>query len=308
VSIAYYSRRGQAHHLVAIVGLGLIGQAVAEQFKLQTIRSPQSNQNVTDWSNPQSLIDNLKQTLASNNAHHLELVWCAGKAGFSSEQAELSREHQFFRKLIASLSDELGDHLRINLISSAGGLYENSGRVTELESLSPSRPYAQAKLAQEQLLNELGVNYRIYRVSSVYGVGGSRMGLISVMLQSAVNRKPMVIHANQNTLRDYILNTDIARTIVDDVLTDAEFGIRILASGRATSVDMLLNMVHKIIGARPVYSFQASGQNNRDIVFSPRIVYCPSRVTSLEEGIRVMAKKIKNGGSFTKPIMTTAHH
>jgi nucleoside-diphosphate-sugar epimerase len=292
MSIAYYSRRDQADHLVAIVGLGLIGQAVAEQFKLQAVTCPHNNQYVPDWSNPQSLIDHLKQTLTSNDAHHLELVWCAGKAGFSSEPAELSRENQFFKKLIVSLFDDLGDHLRINLISSAGGLYENSGRVTSLDSLSPIRPYANAKLAQEQLLHDLDIDHRIYRVSSVYGLGGNRMGLIAVMLQSAINRQPMVIHANQNTLRDYILNTDIARTVVDDVLTNAAFGVRILASGRATSVDMLLNMVHKIIGARPVHSFQASGQNNRDIVFSPRIICCPARVTSLEEGVRLMAKKL----------------
>jgi nucleoside-diphosphate-sugar epimerase len=166
--------------------------------------------------------------------------------------------------------------------------------------LSPIRPYADAKLAQEQLLHDLGIDHRIYRVSSVYGLGGNRMGLISVMLQSAINRQPMVIHANQNTLRDYILNTDIARTIVDDVLTNAAFGVRILASGRATSVDMLLNMVHKIIGARPVHSFQASGQNNRDIVFSPRIICCPARVTSLEEGIRLMANKLMMADRLAK--------
>ena len=299
MSIAYYSRHDQADHLVAIVGLGLIGQAVTEQFSLQALRCPPVNQYVVDWSNPQSLIDNLKQTLASEDANHLELVWCAGKAGFSSEQSELDCESQFFKTLIVSLLDDLDDRLTVNLISSAGGLYENSGRVTSLDSLSPIRPYANTKLAQEQLLYDLGVDHRIYRVSSVYGLGGTRMGLISVMLQSAINRQPMVIHANQNTLRDYILNTDVARTIVDDVLTAAESGIRLLASGRATSVDMLLNMVHKIIGARPVHSFQASDQNNRDIVFSPRIICCPARVTSLEEGIRVMAKKLTMADHLT---------
>jgi nucleoside-diphosphate-sugar epimerase len=293
MSIACYNRRDYPNHLVAVVGLGLIGRAVAEQLNLQAVSSPQANQFVVDWSESQSLINNFVQAMLSNDANHLELVWCAGKAGFSSKKTEFDHENDFFKKVVTGLYENINDQLSVNLISSAGGLYENSGRVTSLEPLSPNRPYAYAKLAQEQFLNELGVNHRIYRVSSVYGVGGSRMGLISVMLQSAINRQPMVIHANQNTLRDYILNTDIARTIVDDVLTDTEFGIRILASGRATSVDMLLNMVHKIIGVRPVYSFQASGQNDRDIVFSPKIVYCPSRVTSLEEGIRVMAKKLR---------------
>jgi nucleoside-diphosphate-sugar epimerase len=291
MSIAFYTRRDHPNHLVAVVGLGLIGRAVAEQFNLQARSSPQANQFVVDWSESQSLINSLLQAMISNDANHLELVWCAGKAGFSSEKTELDHENDFFKKVIKGLFEDINDQLTVNLISSAGGLYENSGRVTNLEPLSPNRPYAYAKLAQEQLLNDLGANCRVYRVSSVYGLGGSRMGLISVMLQSAINRQPMVIYANQNTLRDYILNTDIARTIADDVLTNAAFGVRILASGRATSVDMLLNMVKKIIGVRAVHSFQASGQNNRDIVFSPSIVCCPSRVTSLEEGIRMMAKK-----------------
>jgi UDP-glucose 4-epimerase len=109
-------------------------------------------------------------------------------------------------------------------------------------------------------------------------------------------RTPMIIFANQNTLRDYIFNTDLATSIVNDVVYNAAEGTRILASGRPTSVHTLLNIIHKITGRRAVHSFRPDDTNSQNITFASQVIYKPFekrlKTTNLEEGIKILAKQM----------------
>lgn len=296
MSIAFYSSPDDENKLLVVVGLGLIGQAISQQLSLYTNPIIQTPQQIKSWSDARKLSLLIKQAINEACAKKLELIWCAGKVGFSATEEETLLENLFFEQVLISLSEDSSIEIKVNLISSAGGLYENSGHVVNSESLSPSRPYAKAKLAQELLLREQGLDHRIYRVSTVYGFGGNRMGLVSVMLRSSIMRRPMIIFANQNTLRDYIFNADLAVAIVNDVIYNAVSGVRILASGRATSIHTLLNIVQRITGRRALHSFRPDGSNDQNITFASNVIYHPFakrlKVTNLEEGIKLLANQM----------------
>ena len=296
MSITVYSHPANENGVLVVVGLGLIGQAISKQLSLHATQVPLTVKEKFQWTDAVELSLIIKQATNALNVNSLEIIWCAGKAGFSALESETDLEHRFFEQFVTTLLRNNSIHLCVNLISSAGGLYENSGHVQDLESLSPSRPYANAKLAQELLLKKLEVDYRVYRVSTVYGFGGSRRGLISIMLRSSIIRTPMIIYADQNTLRDYIFNTDLAIAIVNDVVYNADCGVRILASGRATSIHTLLNIVQKCSGRRVVHTFRPDGSNGQDITFSSNVIYHPFnqplKTTNLEQGIKILASQM----------------
>ncbi|MFT4654770.1 MAG: nucleoside-diphosphate-sugar epimerase [Patiriisocius sp.] len=296
MSIAVYTHPADESGVLVVVGLGLIGQAISKQLSLHATQVALTLKEKFDWRDAVELSRIIKQASNAVNAKSLEIIWCAGKAGFTALESETDLEYLFFEQLVTALLRNNSIHLCVNLISSAGGLYENSGYVQNIESISPARPYANSKLAQESLMKKLEVDYRVYRVSTVYGFGGSRMGLISIMLRSSIIRTPMIIYADQNTLRDYIFNTDLAITIVNDVVYGADCGVRILASGRATSIHTLLNIVQKTTGRRVIHTFRPDGSNDQDITFSLNVIHHPLNqplnTTNLEQGIKMLASQM----------------
>ena len=181
----------------------------------------------------------------------------------------------------------------VNLLSSAGGLYEDSGQVHSIKQTSLLRPYSKWKYKQERLLDKLGIRSRIYRISSVYGPSGNdkRRGLINTMISRAQIGNVVTISANQNTLRDYVFNRDLARHIVDSILKNTPPGVQILASGRPVSIDMLKNMVAKIMHKDVLVTYNPGSQNDKDITFDRSLVGFSFAPTSLEEGLPLTAQQ-----------------
>jgi len=181
------------------------------------------------------------------------------------------------------------------LLSSAGGIYENSTFVRSLDAVSPQRPYAYWKLKQEALLSELSIDARIYRIASVYGYkqGAGRLGLINTMIRRTLNRESILVFGSQNTLRDYIYHFDIARYIVAN-LTQNIFKIEILASGKATSICALINMVERLIRRRVKVLYVDGIDNSNDIVFDRHLIPKNLQLTSLEEGVLNVFTRMKS--------------
>lgn len=284
------------HTLYMVVGLGLIGARVAHFISWHTKKLTICNGNQSfDWNNADHVSGVLVSIVNEYKPERIELAWCAGKAGFSATEAEMSVEFDTFCAAMKSLKAHKTIETTVSFISSAGGIYENTPFVSSKEDISPSRPYAFSKLKQEKFLDELNLRSRIYRVSSVYGLAKkhSRTGLINSLVNYAKSRKTITIYANQNTLRDYIFNDDIARYVVANMLSEASGCLDIIASGRVTSIDALLKVVSAItkLPVNVVYDV-TNDENNNDIGFNQNLIPKRLKLTSLEEGVRLINARV----------------
>ena len=277
--------------------MGLLGCAIADRLKLSIPPVPGTRQTTAfDWEQPEELILALRALVTVHRCRFLEIVWSAGKGTFLASSEEMERECCFFKKVIGALEQFESVDVTVSLLSSAGGLYENSGNIDNIDAISPSRDYAWTKLEQERALIGSTLGYRIYRLSSVYGPyhrsGGA--GLINTLVANCKSGFTTRIYGQQNTMRDYIYSGDVARVVVGDILEDVaqdkSVSIKILASGRAVTINMLINIINGVIGKRAKTIFVFNNENDRNIIFT-RQVLCPLvSPTSLEEGIRVLSK------------------
>jgi len=296
VSVAAFKLdNSESKTLCFVIGLGLVGSEIAKSISCFSVEQIPLTQRRDVWQNAQQLAKDIIQASKRSEVKKVELVWAAGRAGFGATVAEMEAEFSYYSAVVGQVGENLCDRLIVSLISSAGGIYENSGVVSSLDAISPSRPYAEFKLKQEEHLLKLGIKNRLYRVSSIYGHGGSRVGLINAMLNSANNRQPMIVYAKPNTLRDYVYNVDIASQITRDILATRGFGLSLLASGRPTSITSLLNMVRQVTKKPVLASFVSDGSNDKNIVFERSLIIRPFLGTSLEEGVSLFNKRLCGG-------------
>lgn len=297
-SYSLFKLKSDSSVVCLVIGQGLIGSAVSEELKhyCDELSGEITGLDV-NWETADGLKNVLLEVAKRFSPNRLEVVWCAGKAGFGADDERMQREYDYYSEFLESLKNlESVSKKRFSLISSAGGLYENSGLVTESTRVSPLRPYGKWKLKQERLIEQLGIESRIYRASSVYGLGsrGARRGLIANMFNSALLREPMTIYAKPNTLRDYIYNVDIAKAVVADIINDVSTSLRMMVTGRASSINMLLNMIAKVSGQRVLATFIPDESNDQDIVFSQQFITKGAGLTTLEEGLSLLHRRIKS--------------
>ncbi|MEH6590836.1 MAG: NAD-dependent epimerase/dehydratase family protein [Halioglobus sp.] len=227
----------------------------------------------------------------------LELLWCAGKAGFFSTDDELAAEYELFTRTLSEFKSIYGSQLTVTLLSSAGGIYEGAAVVSRLDDVSVLRPYGRWKLRQEQWLAEQGITARVFRVSSVYGdiTTGQRAGLINVLLECAFSGTVAEVFASPTTLRDYVFADDVGRYIAGAVLEQREGAAYLLATGRPASVDSLIKMVSSITHRHVRVQYRAQQENQSDIVLPKHLIPDDFNVSSLEEVVRLLARRRLGG-------------
>lgn len=276
-----------------VVGLGLLGRATASALEPFSRKINHPSKPVVDWNQSQSIVDAVQFSIGPES-ERLELIWCAGRAGFSSADDELMAEHLVFMDVIECLA-KAHKNLAVSFISSAGGLYEGAGGTHGPSDLvSPVRPYGQWKLKQEQLLRERVAVSRIYRVSSVYGISPSqsRYGIVNALIESTYTNAPAIIYAQASTLRDYVSNIDVGRHIVSQLTTNDSL-TEIVASGRPTSITMLANLIKRMSRRNLKISYRSSAENDKNIIFSKRSLIGDFESRSLEEGILTLLSNYK---------------
>lgn len=280
-------------HCCVVVGLGLIGQKVADILTQSYAHLPRPA-NIIQWNQAATIITAIEQTLITHQTQTLDIIWCAGKAGFSASDDQMQSEFDVYAEVVKSLQTK-DLSLRFNLLSSAGGIYENSSLIESIDATSPQRPYAHWKLKQESLLHDMGIHARIYRIASVYGYkqGQGRLGLINTMIKNTLNHKPVMVLGSQTTLRDYIYHFDIARFLVNNLFEES-FSTEIIASGKATSISTLINMVQRLT-RKPVKTLYVDDfDNSNDIVFDRHLIPKQLQITSLEEGVLNVFARMKS--------------
>jgi UDP-glucose 4-epimerase len=154
--------------------------------------------------------------------------------------------------------------------SSAGGIYAGSAQppFTEQTPARPISPYGHAKLATEWLAADFsertGVPVLIGRIANLYGPGQNvdkPQGLVSQLCRAHLTRTPVSIYVPLDTARDYLYVDDAARVIVDGLERVREEGgrqIKIIASGRTTSVAAIIAELGRVTKRRPQIVLGAS--------------------------------------------------
>ena len=270
-----------------VVGLGLIGRSITQYLSLYG-EQVKDGVKFFSWNNSNEITSAINALMKSSECKKLELIWSAGRAGFSATDDEMQQEYNIFSACINKLAINHGTNLSLNFLSSAGGLYEGTDSISTIDDVIPGRPYGRWKLKQEELLLSQQVPVRIYRISSAYGFAQetTRFGLIDNLINSAITKNNTLIYADPSTLRDYVFTADIARFVIEGIISSRPTCTQILASGRPVSVDMLINAITQLLRKRVNVTYSTGKTNSRDIIFPTRLLPKNMTITSLEESIR----------------------
>lgn len=301
-------------HLVLVFGVGLLGNAILQSLVNHgqyTIESLPFN-----WTDPeQQLLDaevisnKITNILDHRNDEYnnpltrISFVWSAGKGGFLSTEAVMKQELKSYIQVL-DMFDELNKvhtdiSFNFHLVSSAGGMHEGVKFVDDLKAINPCRPYGMLKQEQERVLkrDRTRESYTIYRPASVYGYVGNegRLGLIPTLFYNCHFNKVTTIYGNINTLRDYVPCQDIGKYISDKIrygVSAAEEPVKLLASGKPTSIFEIKNIVEKITGKKVYLTFRDEGDNSSDITFSPSVIPVEWQCTDIETGVRDVGRRL----------------
>lgn len=301
-------------HIVSIFGAGLLGSAIHQSLVKAACYSTETLP--FSWSDPQrqkqdtdaiyKKISNIieHQFVADDSqAARVSFVWSAGKGGFTSTEEVLETELKSFIRVVDTFNRLEKKYSETTFdfhsLSSAGGMHEGQRVVDSLYTTNPDRPYGRLKQAQEHLLMiaRPRINYMIYRPASVYGYVGThcRLGLVPTLLYNCHFNKVTTIYGNLNTLRDYVPSIDAGKFIADRIrfgLSADEEPIKLLASGKPTSIFEIKNIVEKITGKRIYLTFRDEIDNSSDITFSPAIIPDGWQCTDIETGIRNVGNRL----------------
>lgn len=251
-----------------------------------------------------------------------QVAWCAGAGVVGSGVAELEQETNYVSQLLDGLTRSLSPQQlgtgQFFLASSAGGIYAGSSGApyTELSEDRPLAPYGFNKLRQESMIRQwsaqTGVPVLIGRLSNLYGPGqklSKSQGVISQICRSVLVRQPFPLYVSQDTIRDYLYVDDAGVLVADgldrlrqeqSVRTKPSVALKILASGRASTLATILGEVRRItkspvrvvMAASPSARHQASDLRMISVKW-PELDRRPK--TILSAGIRMVVNDIIRG-------------
>lgn len=234
-----------------ILGVGLVGTQVAEAARRLPGSALLADQLIpTQWDELGASLAQADAALKARPPARVRVFWCAGRAGFGSDEAQCAGELKSFEQVLR-WAERLDFPLEFHLTSSAGGLHEGQLLVSAPEPVNTERPYAALKLRQEQALaaSKLGARF-VYRLSSVYGPPAPerRLGLISTLVLNALRHRPTLITAHASTQRDFVSAADVGRFMA---MEEKAPGLHYLVSGNPLSIWALQLAVERTF-LRPV--------------------------------------------------------
>lgn len=250
-------------------GSGLLGSAVSRA--LETATEQRYEPSPVRWGTSKAvgdLLSNLGDFVAAAAGQQWTIYWCAGAAVTDSDPAQLDQEFAVLSAFLAALGripSKERDRGSMVFASSAGAVYGGAAGppFTEQTLPVPLGHYGQAKLRAETALRDLadkrGFRILVARIANLYGPGQSlakQQGLISRLCYSAVTRTPVSVFVSLDTLRDYIYVDDCAARLLSCAQRmhgeTVPWQVKIIASGRSTSIADVLGQFRRASGARPL--------------------------------------------------------
>lgn len=289
---------------IILVGLGLVGKAIhnelASSDKLH-YSSPIATK--LKWSDIEESKKILAEMLITNSdnfklCNRVTIIWAAGKIGFRGNENEAEEELEYFKNVVDYFEkkfSELRKKTYYVLISSLGGIFEGKSIFVKPYIPEPKRPYGFLKLSQEKYLLSNIENPCIVRLSSVFSNDNfsSRQGLISTLFMNGLHNNVTTISGNSATLRDYILDKDIAvgiRRIIGDSLYAKK--IHFFASGHSVSIFQLKIMVEKILRKKLYINYLYTPTNNLNMAYSADLISESIKPSDLNVNLTILRNNI----------------
>jgi len=280
----FYHTRNKNNVPIGIIhlGIGLLGTAIKKIILDKEFFEEVHFLNTTiGWKQPDDITFNLNNFFKINveKLNHLDrihIIWSAGKAGFSATEHESNSQLNQFKTILNLLITSLATK-RItpvfHLLSSGGGLFEGQTLIEANSIPNPQRPYGKMKLAEEQFLlnHPLGFPVNIYRLSSVFSVDvlDKRKGLMNILMENGLKHRVSNIYGQENTIRDYVLDRDIAKFLVAKIYNDdTKNGIFCLASGKPSTIFEIRKQIEKILKKRIFLSFSFVKSNAANMSYA----------------------------------------
>jgi UDP-glucose 4-epimerase len=223
---------------VLIGAKGFVGQAL--------VRSPGiSNHNYLEFDTRDS----------SNDFEPVEvsqaIIWCASRtnpllASSNPHIAEL--ELHEWEKFLVDLQRR-SYHGKVIFLSSGGCVYsQGEPPYREIDRSEGINDYGRLKLKMEKILISSSLDFRILRVSNLYGPGqlpGRGQGVIAEWkFQMETEKKISVIGSRQNE-RDFLHIDDLVSAIESVIVRESGPGIFNVGSSRAVSISNLMDVFRK---------------------------------------------------------------
>lgn len=159
---------------------------------------------------------------------------------------------------------------RIVLLSSASVVYASDTKpCVEGASLAPFNQYGHLKLALENVLANSELDYMILRVTNAYGPGqrrGRGQGVLAEWLGAAHEQSPLLLFGDQETSRDYVHVTDVARAMNLVLAHWLPREVVNIGSGDSISLQNLLILVKSVVKKNILVEFRDSRVVDRTFI------------------------------------------
>jgi len=144
---------------------------------------------------------------------------------------------------------------RIVVASTGGAILGNATPPIHEDMVArPLAPYGASKLAVEGYCSAFGAAYGMsitcLRFSNIYGPGSMHKGsVVAHFFKRILNNEELIIYGDGSQRRDFLFVHDLSAGIERALTSDAN-GVFQLASGRATSVNQLLDEMRAALGGK----------------------------------------------------------
>jgi len=304
--ILYQTKNNSEVYVTLLIGLGLVGSAIdmilaQDENNITRIKSKQKLA-WADIDKSRSIIQDFieENSQGIKTASFLNIIWSAGKIGFGGSELDAENELEFFKQFIDTLNENIQaiknlDFVQYLMISSAGGLYEGQLNFSNPKVYSPQRPYGRLKLLQEKYLSDQSQNPTFVRLSAVYSTTnfGGRLGLIPTLFLNGIHNKVTRIFGNQTTLRDYILDLDVAKGI-NRIISEKDHSIKyhLFASGHSISIFQMKTIIERIICKKIYFNFEYLKTNDLSMAYSSKVISNHFQNTDLNVNLKILYQNI----------------
>jgi UDP-glucose 4-epimerase len=141
------------------------------------------------------------------------------------------------------------------VLASSCAIYGNDPAMPKTESLppAPASPYAESKLAGEQLCTESIIPATALRFFNVYGphqdANGPYAAAVPRFFQAALAGTPITIHGDGQQTRDFVFVEDVTAAMIHVALHPDLRGVYNVASGQSTSILQLAKRILSLTGS-----------------------------------------------------------
>ena len=233
-------------------GSGFIGSSLKKKlndFEIITVGRDKNEDYKIDLSDP-----NLEAIVKDFSPD----IVCHFASGSNILRAEEYKEKEYKDTVLSTQSlikalNKLKNVTVIYLSSQAIYGLPESLPVPETHSTKPISVYGKNKLETEKIIIQSGLNYLIFRVSSIYGCEQNykKSGVIAKFINWMKNSESPVVFNSFDLFSDFIYIDDIINAINISIQKDIKNEMFNLGSGKATTLKEVLDILYKYFSAAP---------------------------------------------------------